>query len=55
MEVKKICSLGAGAMGSQIAQLAALNGYEVSMVDIEDKFVQGGLNSIRKTLQKFLV
>ena len=55
MEVKKICSLGAGAMGSQIAQLAALNGYEVSMVDIEDKFVQGGLNSIRKTLQKFFV
>jgi len=55
MEVKKICSLGAGAMGSQIAQLAALNGYEVSMLDIEDRFVQGGLNSIRKTLQKFFV
>ena len=42
MEVKKMCSLGAGTMGNQIAQLAAMNGYDVSMVDIEDRFVQGG-------------
>jgi len=55
MEVKKICSLGAGAMGNQIAQLAAMNGYEVSMVDIEDRFVQGGLNAIKKNLQRFFV
>lgn len=55
MEVKKICSLGAGIMGSQIAQLAATSGYEVSMLDIEDRFVQAGLNSIKKTLQKFFV
>jgi len=55
MEVKKICTLGAGTMGSQIAQLAATSGYEVSMYDIEDKFVQGGLNAIKKNLQRFFV
>ncbi|MBA7647910.1 3-hydroxybutyryl-CoA dehydrogenase [subsurface metagenome] len=55
MEVKKICTLGAGTMGSQIAQLVAMSGYEVSMFDIEDKFVQGGLNAIKKTLQRFFV
>lgn len=55
MEVKKICALGAGVMGNQIAQLAAMSGYEVSMFDIEDKFVQGGLNTIKKNLQRFFV
>jgi 3-hydroxybutyryl-CoA dehydrogenase len=55
MEVKKICTLGAGAMGSQIAQLAATSGYYVSIYDIEDKFVQGGLDAIKKTLQRYFV
>jgi len=55
MEVKKICCLGAGAMGAQIAQLAATSGYDVSILDIEDRFVQAGLNSIKKTLQRQFV
>ena len=55
MEVKKICSVGAGVMGSQIAQLAAMSGYNVSMFDIEDRFVRGGLNAIKGNLQKFFV
>ena len=55
MEVKKICVLGAGQMGSQIAQLAAQSGYEVSMRDIEDRFVQGGLATIKANLKRFFV
>ncbi len=55
MEIKKICVLGAGTMGSGITQLVAQNGYEVSMRDIEDRFVQGGLNAIKGSLQKFFV
>jgi len=55
MEVKKICALGAGTMGNQIAQLAALNGYDVSMLDIEDRFVQGGLDAVKKNLQRYFV
>lgn len=52
MEVKKICVLGAGLMGSGIAQVAAEAGYEVAMRDIEDRFVQGGLNNIRKNYDR---
>ncbi len=55
MEVKKVCVLGAGIMGSQIAQLAATSGYKVAMRDIEDRFVQGGLDAIKGSLKKFFV
>lgn len=52
MEIKKICVLGAGLMGSGIAQVSAEAGYEVSMRDIEDRFVQGGLNLIKKNYER---
>jgi 3-hydroxybutyryl-CoA dehydrogenase len=52
MEIKKICVLGAGIMGSGIAQIAAEAGYEVSMRDIEDRFVQNGLNYINKNCER---
>ena len=52
MEVKKICVLGAGLMGSGIAQVFAEGGYDVSMRDIEDRFVQGGLNIIKKNYER---
>jgi len=52
MEIKKICVLGAGLMGSGIAQISAEAGYEVSMRDIEDRFVQGGLNIIKKNYER---
>jgi 3-hydroxybutyryl-CoA dehydrogenase len=52
MDVKKICVLGAGLMGSGIAQVAAGAGYEVAMRDIEDRFVQNGFNIIRKNHER---
>ncbi len=52
MEIKRICVLGAGLMGSGIAQVSAEAGYEVSMRDIEDRFVQGGLNTIKKNYER---
>jgi 3-hydroxybutyryl-CoA dehydrogenase len=52
MAVKKICVLGAGLMGSGIAQVAAEAGYQVSMRDIEDRFVQNGLNYIKKNHER---
>ena len=52
MEIKKICVLGAGLMGSGIAQVSAEAGFEVSMRDIEDRFVQGGLNMIKKNYER---
>jgi 3-hydroxybutyryl-CoA dehydrogenase len=52
MEIKKICVLGAGLMGSGIAQVSAEAGFNVSMRDIEDRFVQGGFNIIKKNYER---
>ncbi|MGC8998322.1 MAG: 3-hydroxyacyl-CoA dehydrogenase family protein [Candidatus Bathyarchaeia archaeon] len=55
MEVKTIAVLGAGLMGHGIAQVAAQVGrYEVYLRDIEQRFVDNGMNMIRSSLQKFL-
>jgi 3-hydroxybutyryl-CoA dehydrogenase len=52
MAIKKICVLGAGLMGSGITQVCAQAGYEVAMRDIEQRFVDGGMNNIRKNLAR---
>jgi 3-hydroxybutyryl-CoA dehydrogenase len=52
MEIKKVCMLGAGLMGNGIAQVCAQAGYEVTMRDIEQRFVDGGMNSIKKNLNR---
>lgn len=48
MEIKKICLLGAGLMGNGIAQACAQAGYEVSLRDIEQRFVDNGMNYHQK-------
>jgi 3-hydroxybutyryl-CoA dehydrogenase len=50
MEIKTIGVIGAGTMGSGIAQIAAEAGFEVIMRDIEDSFVQRGMSNINKNL-----
>jgi 3-hydroxybutyryl-CoA dehydrogenase len=52
MEIKRFGVIGAGQMGAGIAQVAAQVGFDVMMRDIEDRFVQGGLDKIRKGLSK---
>ncbi len=52
MGVKKIGVIGAGTMGNGIALLAAQNGCEVVMRDIEDSFVDRGMKTIDKFLSK---
>ncbi len=52
MAIKKICVLGAGLMGSGIVQVCAQAGYQVAMRDIEQRFVDGGMNTIRKNLAR---
>ena len=51
-DIKKICVCGAGLMGNGIAQTCAQAGYEVAMRDIEDRFVENGLNMIKKNLSR---
>ncbi|WP_265112086.1 3-hydroxyacyl-CoA dehydrogenase family protein [Halosolutus halophilus] len=44
--------VGAGTMGSGIAQLAVQNGYEVVLRDIEDDLVEDGLAHVREGLDE---
>jgi 3-hydroxybutyryl-CoA dehydrogenase len=52
MDIKTIGVLGAGSMGSGIAQVAAQSGYNVVMRDVEDNFVDRALKGIDKFLSK---
>lgn len=49
-----IAVLGAGQMGNGIAQVAALAGYNVVMVDIEQEYVDRGLATIQKSLARLV-
>ena len=54
-EIKKVAVLGAGLMGHGIAQVAAQIGkYEVNLRDVEQRFIDGGMNMIRESLQRFV-
>lgn len=50
--MKKIFVLGAGTMGADIVQTFAANGCEVIMRDIKDEFVDRGLATIKKNLER---
>jgi len=52
MKIQKVGIIGAGNMGSGIAQKVAQEGIQVVMVDVEDRFVKNGLNNIKKTLSE---
>ncbi len=50
--MNKIGVIGAGNMGSGIAQKLAQEGFNVVMIDTEQKFVQNGLNRIKTLLDE---
>lgn len=50
----KIVVVGAGVMGHGIAEVAALAGYYVTMVDVADEFLVRALEKIRWSLDKFV-
>ncbi|WP_027363719.1 3-hydroxybutyryl-CoA dehydrogenase [Desulfotruncus alcoholivorax] len=52
MKVKKIMVIGAGQMGSGIAQVAAVAGIQVVLNDIKEEFVSRGLGIIEKNLSR---
>jgi len=52
MEPRKIAVIGAGTMGSGIAQIAAQSGYEVIMKDIEDEYAKTGFMKIKERLDR---
>ena len=52
MAIDTIGIIGAGTMGSGIAYVAALAGLKVVLSDIEDKFVEKGLTTIKTSYMK---
>ena len=52
MSIKTIGVIGAGSMGSGIAQVAACAGFQVILSDIQEDFLTRGLGVIRKSLEK---
>lgn len=52
MEIKTVSVIGAGTMGSGIATVSLLSGYEVNLIDIKQEFLDGAKSKIEKNLQK---
>ena len=52
MEIGKVMVVGAGQMGSGIAQVAAQTGYDVVLNDISNELVQKGMSAIEKNLSR---
>jgi 3-hydroxybutyryl-CoA dehydrogenase len=53
MEIKKVAVLGCGLMGSGIAQVCATAGFDVTVLEVEQKFLDKGFAGIEKSLAKF--
>ncbi|MBN1692662.1 MAG: 3-hydroxybutyryl-CoA dehydrogenase [Dehalococcoidales bacterium] len=54
MAIKKVFVIGAGTMGNGIAQVSAQAGYDVTMSDIKDEFIQKGMAAIEKSLDRMV-
>lgn len=54
LQINKITVLGSGIMGHGIAQISAMNGYNVVLRDIEERFLESAMNKIRWSLDKLV-
>jgi len=53
MEIRKVGVLGCGLMGSGIAQTCATAGFDVVVLEVEQKYLDKGFAGIEKSLAKF--
>ena len=54
MAIKKLCVVGSGTMGCGIAQVSAQAGYETTMIDVKQEYIDRGMNMIKASLGKFV-
>jgi 3-hydroxybutyryl-CoA dehydrogenase len=54
MNIKKVGVLGCGLMGSGIAQVCATAGFDVTVLEVEQKYIDKGFAGIEKSLAKFV-
>ncbi|MBY9018969.1 MAG: 3-hydroxyacyl-CoA dehydrogenase family protein [Candidatus Lokiarchaeota archaeon] len=55
MEIKKVCVIGAGVMGSGIAQLIAISGYSVNLVDLSEELLKNIKEKIEQNIDRHYV
>jgi len=53
MQINKVGVLGCGLMGSGIAQVCATAGFDVTVLEVEQKYLDKGFAGIEKSLAKF--
>src|SRR6201995_1083794 len=54
MTIERIGVIGAGTMGNGIAHVFARSGYQVILCDVEQKFLDRGVSTISKNLDREL-
>jgi len=54
VEIKKVAVIGGGTMGNGIAHVFVLNGFDVSLVDIKQEYLDKALANITKNLDRQL-
>ena len=52
MSIEKVGVVGAGTMGNGIAQVFARSGYALILCDVEQRFLERALDTIRKNLER---
>ncbi len=52
MEIKRVGVIGAGTMGNGIAHVFARSGYSVVLCDVEQRFLERGIATITKNLDR---
>lgn len=53
-EIGKVGVVGSGTMGSGIAQVFAMAGYEVLVTDVDQKFLDKGMATVKKSLARLV-
>lgn len=52
MTIENIAVIGAGTMGNGIAQVCAVAGYQVTLIDVSEAALERGLATLRKNLER---
>ena len=52
MNIEQIAVIGAGTMGNGIAQVCAVAGYQVLLVDVADAALERGVATLGKNLER---
>jgi 3-hydroxybutyryl-CoA dehydrogenase len=52
--VERVGVVGAGTMGGGIAQVAATSGYDVTVRDVEQRFIDSGMENVRESLDRLV-